>query len=121
LIRSAELGRFSTDIPRWKKLRLDIHEQVCQKGFDAESNSFVQYYGSKYLDASLLMMPLVGFLPADDPRVKGTVKAIETHLVSNGLSNGVHRIPPWTGYLMAKERFWPAPFGWRTTTVARSA
>ena len=41
LIRSAELGRFSTDIPRWKKLRLDIHEQVCQKGFDAESNSFV--------------------------------------------------------------------------------
>jgi GH15 family glucan-1,4-alpha-glucosidase len=84
LIRSAELGRFSTDIPRWKKLRLDIRERVCQKGFDSESNSFVQYYGSKYLDASLLMMPLVGFLPADDPRVKGTVKAIETLLVSNG-------------------------------------
>lgn len=84
LIRSAEMGRFATDIPRWRKLRDAIHEQVCRQGFDADLNSFVQYYGSKYLDASILMMPLVGFLPASDPRVIGTVQAIEKHLMQNG-------------------------------------
>jgi GH15 family glucan-1,4-alpha-glucosidase len=84
LIRSAEKGRFSIEIPRWEKLRDAIHEQVCQQGFDPELDSFVQSYGNKHLDASLLMMPLVGFLPADDPRVIGTVKAIETHLIENG-------------------------------------
>ncbi len=84
LIRSAEKGRFETDIPRWKSLRDTIHEQVCRQGFSTDMNSFVQYYGSEHLDASLLMMPLVGFLPADDPRMVGTVKAIETHLSKNG-------------------------------------
>jgi GH15 family glucan-1,4-alpha-glucosidase len=84
LLRSAELGRFTVDVARWKKLRGAIHEQVCRQGFDADMNSFVQYYGSKHLDASILMMPLVGFLSADDPRVVGTVKAIETHLMRNG-------------------------------------
>jgi GH15 family glucan-1,4-alpha-glucosidase len=82
--RSAEKGRFDIDMARWKKLRDTIHEQVCRQGFDAEVNSFVQYYGSKHLDASVLMMPLVGFLPADDPRMLGTVKAIESKLMRNG-------------------------------------
>ncbi len=84
LTRSAEKGRFTIDMARWKKLRDAIHEQVCRQGFDAGMNSFVQYYGSKHLDASILMMPLVGFLEANDPRVKGTVQAIETHLMRNG-------------------------------------
>jgi GH15 family glucan-1,4-alpha-glucosidase len=84
VIRSAEAGRFKIDLDRWKKLRETIHEQVCQKGFDPEMNSFVQSYGSKHIDASILMMPLVGFLGADDPRVIGTVKAVETHLMKNG-------------------------------------
>ena len=84
LIRSAEKGRFATDIPRWQNLRDAIHEQVCRLGFDANLNSFVQYYGGKHLDASVLMMPLVGFLEAKDPRVKGTVKAIETNLMRDG-------------------------------------
>jgi GH15 family glucan-1,4-alpha-glucosidase len=84
LIRSAELGRFATDVPRGKKLRDAIHDQVCRAGFDADLNSFVQFYGSKHLDASLLMMPLVGFLPAEDPRVIGTVKAVEEHLMRDG-------------------------------------
>jgi GH15 family glucan-1,4-alpha-glucosidase len=84
LIKSAEAGRFTTDVTRWKKLRADIHEQVCREGFDAGMNSFVQYYGGKHLDASILMMPLVGFLPPEDSRVIGTVKAIETNLVKNG-------------------------------------
>jgi GH15 family glucan-1,4-alpha-glucosidase len=85
MTRSAEKGRLTIDLPRWKKLRDAIHEQVCRQGFDASLNSFVQYYGSKHLDASILMRPLVGFLEANDPRVKGTVKAIETHLMRNGL------------------------------------
>jgi GH15 family glucan-1,4-alpha-glucosidase len=84
LMKLAELGRFAIDIPRWKKLREAIHEQVCRQGFDTNLNSFVQFYGGKHLDASVLMMPLVGFLPPDDPRVIGTVNAIEKYLVQNG-------------------------------------
>ena len=84
VIRSAEKGRFAIDLSRWKKLRETIHQQVCHRGFDSEQNSFVQYYGGKHLDASVLMMPLVDFLPPDDPRVIGTVKAIETNLMKNG-------------------------------------
>lgn len=84
LIRSSEKGRYEIDLARWRKLRSTIHEQVCEKGFDPELNSFVQYYGGKHLDASVLMMPLVGFLPADDPRVLGTVQAIEKNLMTNG-------------------------------------
>ena len=83
-IRAAEHGWISGDPARWAALREKIHAQVCQQGFDADLNSFVQFYGSKHLDASVLMIPLVGFLPPDDPRVLGTVKAIETHLVENG-------------------------------------
>ena len=84
LIRSAEKGRVEMEIPRWQKLRDAIHEQVCRLGFDPELNSFVQSYGSKHLDASILMMPLVDFLPADDPRLIGTVKAVESRLLRNG-------------------------------------
>ncbi len=83
-IRSVENGWFTGDIEKWKVLRDQIHKQVCDQGFDSGLNSFVQYYGSKHLDASLLMMPLVGFLPATDPRVLGTVKAIEDHLMDGG-------------------------------------
>ena len=59
-------------------------DEVCRNGFDAELNSFVQSYGAKQLDASLLLLPLVGFLPADDPRISGTVAAIERHLLRDG-------------------------------------
>jgi GH15 family glucan-1,4-alpha-glucosidase len=83
-VKAAERGWFSGDIARWKTLRDKIHAQVCSAGFDAGLNSFVQYYGSKNLDASLLMMPLIGFLPANDVRVAGTVKAIEKHLMEDG-------------------------------------
>ncbi len=68
----------------WQQVADDIHAEVCQKGFDAELNSFTQYYGSKLLDASLLMVAPVGFLPADDPRVVGTVDAIQKGLVTDG-------------------------------------
>jgi GH15 family glucan-1,4-alpha-glucosidase len=78
---------FGTDGPldRWIKLRSDIHDEVCRLGFSRELNSFVQYYGGKELDASLLLMPTVGFLPPEDPRVQGTVAAIEKSLMQDGL------------------------------------
>jgi GH15 family glucan-1,4-alpha-glucosidase len=69
---------------RWREIANEIHAEICQRGFDSELNSFVQAYGSKRLDASLLLIPLVGFLPATDPRVQGTLGAIEDKLLING-------------------------------------
>ena len=74
----------SGPVEGWGALRDRIHAEVCRNGFDAELGSFVQSYGSKELDASLLLLPLVGFLPADDPRIQGTVAAIEKHLLRDG-------------------------------------
>jgi GH15 family glucan-1,4-alpha-glucosidase len=71
-------------VDRWRHVRDTIHADVCRRGFDAELNAFVGSYGSKDIDASLLMIPLVGFLPADDPRMIGTVEAIRRHLVHDG-------------------------------------
>jgi GH15 family glucan-1,4-alpha-glucosidase len=68
---------------RWRTIADEIHVEVCERGFDRELNSFVQVYGSKRLDASLLLIPLVGFLPATDPRVRGTLQAIEDKLLIN--------------------------------------
>ena len=74
----------SGDIKRWKKNRDMIHQEVCEKGFNKKLNSFVQSYGSKELDASCLRIGLVGFLPMDDPRIVGTVEAIEKRLMKDG-------------------------------------
>jgi len=71
-------------VEHWREIRRQIHREVCERGFDVELNSFTQSYGSKRLDASLLMIPLVGFLPADDARMIGTVAAIERQLVRDG-------------------------------------
>ena len=69
---------------RWREIADEIHAQVCERGFDAGLNSFVQAYDSKRLDASLLLIPLVGFLPPEDPRVRGTLRAIEERLLIDG-------------------------------------
>ena len=71
-------------LDRWRALRDEIHDEVCAKGFDEEMGAFTQYYGSDRLDASILMLPLVGFLPPDDPRVVSTVEAVERELVEDG-------------------------------------
>jgi GH15 family glucan-1,4-alpha-glucosidase len=110
LVKSAERGRFAVNIPRWQKLRDSIHEQVCRQGFDANMNSFVQYYGGKHLDASLLMMPLLGFLPPNDPRVIGTVKAVETHLVENGFVGRYTQDPAVDGMPHGEGAFLPCSF-----------
>lgn len=84
MIRSVEEFGLEGPVDHWRQLRRRIHEDVCRKGFDPELASFVQSFGAKHLDASLLMLPLVGFLPPTDPRIKGTVAAIERHLLVEG-------------------------------------
>ncbi|MFF8267006.1 glycoside hydrolase family 15 protein [Streptomyces sp. NPDC016562] len=73
------------DVERWRTMRDEVHRDVCEKGFDPERGTFTQYYGSRELDAATLLIPRVGFLPADDPRVIGTVDAVRAELGSNGL------------------------------------
>jgi GH15 family glucan-1,4-alpha-glucosidase len=84
-VRSVEEFGLNGPVAHWDALRERIRAEVCTRGFDVDLNSFVQSYGSKELDASLLLLPLVGFLSADDPRMKGTVSAIEKHLLKDGL------------------------------------
>jgi len=84
-IKDAEKEGLEGPVDTWRELRDRIHAEVCEKGFDAANNTFVQSYETKYLDASLLLIPQVGFLAADDPRVIGTIAAIEKHLMVDGL------------------------------------
>jgi GH15 family glucan-1,4-alpha-glucosidase len=76
-----ETRAFNESEQRWRKIADEIHAEVCERGFDRDLNSFVQAYGSKQLDASLLLIPMVGFLPPEDPRVRGTLQAIEDRLL----------------------------------------
>jgi GH15 family glucan-1,4-alpha-glucosidase len=100
-------------VERWRAIREQIHREICTKGYDPERNTFVQYYGAKDLDAALLMIPLVGFLPATDPRMKGTVAAIERELMEDGFvaryptHTGVDGLPPGEGKFLACS-FWLA-------------
>ncbi|HET9799678.1 MAG TPA: glycoside hydrolase family 15 protein [Gemmatimonadaceae bacterium] len=112
-IRSAQLCRLDGPIARWTALRDQLHHEICERGFDHRADTFVQSYGSKEVDASLLLMPLVGFLPAGDPRVRGTVAAIEKRLFVDGF---VYRydsaltddgLPPGEGAFLACT-FWLA-------------
>ncbi|GAA2292974.1 glycoside hydrolase family 15 protein [Streptomyces hawaiiensis] len=72
------------DLDGWRALRDEVHEEVCEKGYDAERNTFTQSYGSRELDAALLLIPRVGFLPPDDPRVIGTIDAVREELAHDG-------------------------------------
>jgi GH15 family glucan-1,4-alpha-glucosidase len=104
------IERFGCDGPleRWRRLRAAIHEEVCREGFNPEVGAFVQYFGARSLDASLLMLPLVGFLPASDARVRGTVEAIERELLFDGFvfryapdgSEHVDGLPPGEGVFL---------------------
>jgi GH15 family glucan-1,4-alpha-glucosidase len=83
-VKSIEWLGLEGPLDRWRAVRDAIHHEVCTRGFDAREGAFVQSFGSTLLDASLLMMPLVGFLPASDPRVRGTIAAIERRLAHDG-------------------------------------
>jgi GH15 family glucan-1,4-alpha-glucosidase len=84
-IASAEMFGLDGPVEHWRAIREEIRAEVCEHGFHAERNTFVQYYGGENVDAALLFIPLIGFLPPDDPRVLGTVAAIEKELVRDGL------------------------------------
>jgi len=85
MIASARMFGLKGPVDHWTKVRDAIHGDICANGFDAECNSFVQYYGATHVDAALLFIPIIGFLPPDDPRVVGTVAAIERELMQDGL------------------------------------
>ncbi len=112
-IKDAERYALDGPVERWRQARSAIHAQVCASGFDARRNTFVQSYGSPHLDASLLLIPQVGFLPPDDTRVRGTVEAIERELVVDGLvlrystASNVDALPPGEGAFLPCS-FWLA-------------
>jgi GH15 family glucan-1,4-alpha-glucosidase len=83
-IKAVEQFGKKGDVQKWRKLRQEIHEDICRQGFNPDVNSFVQYYGSREPDASLLMLPLLGFLPATDTRMLGTVNYIQSLLLRDG-------------------------------------
>ncbi|GAA4573078.1 glycoside hydrolase family 15 protein [Planotetraspora kaengkrachanensis] len=109
-----ELGR-TGPVDRWRAMRDRIHAEVCEKGFDPERGTFTQSYGSRELDAALLLIPIVGFLPPEDPRVTGTIEAIERELMPDGFvlrypiadSNHVDGLPGAEGAFLACS-FWLA-------------
>jgi GH15 family glucan-1,4-alpha-glucosidase len=106
-VRAVEEQGLDGPVDRWRKIRDEIHNEVCRKGYDAKLASFVQSYGSKELDASLLLIPLVGFLPAEDERVAETIDAIQRTLMRDGLvlrylthEEGVDGLPPGEGVFL---------------------
>jgi GH15 family glucan-1,4-alpha-glucosidase len=111
--RAAAGAQFFDEAPeRWRAIADEIHAEVCERGFDRDLNSFVQAYGSKQLDASLLLIPLVGFLPAEDPRVRGTLRAIEERLLIQDefvlrydTEDGIDGLPAGEGAFLACS-FW---------------
>ena len=105
-VRSVEEQGLDGPADRWGAVRDSIHAEVCERGYDDTLGSFVQSYGSQELDASLLMIPLIGFLPASDPRVRGTIEAVERELLRDGLvlryrtRTGVDGLPPGEGVFL---------------------
>jgi GH15 family glucan-1,4-alpha-glucosidase len=83
-VKNIEMFKLRGPLEHWRKLRAQIHAEICKNAYDSQRNTFTQAFGSPHLDASLLQLPLVGFLPASDPRMVGTVKAIERELLQDG-------------------------------------
>jgi len=110
-VQLAERLNYAGPIDKWKSIRAAIHRQICDRAFNQKKNSFVQAYDSEELDAGLLLMPVVNFLPGSDPRVKGTVEAIERELMPGGLvlrydtSKVQDGLPPGEGVFLACS-FW---------------
>jgi GH15 family glucan-1,4-alpha-glucosidase len=112
ITKIAEESGVEAPLERLRRLRDEIHDEVCERGFDADRNTFTQYYGSAQLDAALLLIPQVGFLPASDPRVVGTVEAVERELLRDGFvmryipdEDAADGLPPGEGAFLACS-FW---------------
>jgi GH15 family glucan-1,4-alpha-glucosidase len=112
-VRDAERFNFQAPLESWRKVRDRMHATICKLGFDSERNTFTQSFGSSELDASLLLIPLVGFLPAEDPRMRGTVAATERELMIDGLvlryrtKADIDGLPPGEGVFLPCS-FWLA-------------
>jgi GH15 family glucan-1,4-alpha-glucosidase len=119
-IRSAEKFGLDGPLDHWREVCAAIRADVFRRGFDHELGSFVQSYGSKQLDASLLLLPLVGFLPPEDPRVRGTVQAIEQRLMVDGFVKRYDR-PPMTACRRGRACSSPAASGSSTPISCRGA
>jgi GH15 family glucan-1,4-alpha-glucosidase len=116
-VKAVETDQRQGPVERWRAARDRIHADVCEHGFNGELNSFVQYYDSDLLDASLLMIPLVGFLPPHDPRVIGTVAAIEKGLVRDGFVHRYATHPHVDGLPPGEAAFLPCSF-WMVDNLA---
>jgi GH15 family glucan-1,4-alpha-glucosidase len=113
-IKDAEQDGLEAPLDQWRATRDAIHREVCERGFNEGKNSFVQAYENTHLDASLLLMPQVGFLPPDDPRIHGTIAAVERELLAPGgfvsrysTDTGVDNLPAGEGAFLACS-FWLA-------------
>jgi GH15 family glucan-1,4-alpha-glucosidase len=115
-VQAVEHGGLDGPVETWRRIRDEIHAEICARGFDPARGTFTQFYGSRQVDASLLMLPLVGFLPPDDPRLLGTVQAIERQLLRDGFvqrypmdeeSPAIDGLPPGEGAFLACS-FWLA-------------
>jgi GH15 family glucan-1,4-alpha-glucosidase len=109
-VQDVERWGLEGPVDRWRALRDEIHAEVCERGFDRARGTFTQFFGSRQLDASLLMIPLVGFLPPEDPRTRGTVDAIARELLCDGFvqrysmdaqSVNIDGLPPGEGVFLA--------------------
>jgi GH15 family glucan-1,4-alpha-glucosidase len=109
-IKAVEGSGHEGPLERWRELRRQIFEEVCSRAFDDERNSFTQSYGSRELDASLLLLPLVGFLPATDARMRGTVAAIERELLDRGFVRRYRSETPIDGLPPGEGSFLPCSF-----------
>ena len=105
-VQSVEQWGLEGPVERWRRVRQEIHEEVCSEGFNRELNSFTQAYGSDELDASTLLIPILGFLPPNDPRVLGTIDAIQRELTEDGFVQRYKTVrrTPSTGYRDTKAR-----------------
>jgi GH15 family glucan-1,4-alpha-glucosidase len=112
-VKAVERFGLAGPADRWRALRQEIHDEVCRLGYDSEKNCFVQYFGGKNPDAALLLIPQLGFLPASDPRVAGTVAAVQRELMSDGFvlryetATHIDGLPPGEGAFLACS-FWLA-------------
>jgi GH15 family glucan-1,4-alpha-glucosidase len=114
--------RFGLDAPldRWRQVRREIHDEVCEKGFDSERGTFTQFYGSKELDAATLTLALVGFLPASDPRITGTIDAVRDGLGHDGFVSRYSTAETDDGLSGTEGQFLACSF-WLVSALARNA
>ncbi len=118
-VRLAEQYELDAPLDRWKQIRDEIHREVCERGYDSERRTFTQYYGSKELDASVLNIPLVGFLPGTDERVTGTIDAVWRELGRDGFVSRYSTAETDDGLSGDEGQFLACSF-WLVSALARS-